>query len=129
MNLDPATTDALDDSGLDYEATPEGGHICVVLSNVELPSGYNTDRAKVLIRLPAGFPDAGPDMFWTSPILSVGGVRPAGTEHDEPHLGQIWQRWSRHIGPHWRSGIDDFGTYLAYVRQCLAQPVASEAAA
>jgi hypothetical protein len=76
--------------------------------------------ANLLLRLPLGFPDATPDMFWFDPPLTTpgGGVVP-GTEQREIHLGRSWQRWSRHIQGQWRPGIDNLATYLAYVRRCL----------
>ncbi len=129
MNLDPESQAALDASSLDYDTAVEGGHVCVIFHRVELPNGYDLAHTDILVRLPAGFPDAGPDMFWAEPALTISGTLPAGTEHNESHLGRVWQRWSRHIGPHWRSGVDDIGTYVAYVRQCLAQPATQSAAA
>ena len=76
----------------------------------------------LLLRLPPGFPDAGPDMFWLDPPVSRPASGPIpGTESREPYLGRTWQRWSRHIQNQWRPSIDNLETYLVYVRRCLDQ--------
>jgi hypothetical protein len=76
----------------------------------------------LLLRLPAGFPDVHPDMFWLDPpVQTVTGLPIAGTQVHEVHLGRSWQRWSRHVIGNWRPGIDNLSTYLAYIRRCLDQ--------
>lgn len=114
--------EALDVAGLDHATVAEPGFTNVVISGFPLPPGLSTDKADVLLRLPLGFPDATPDMFWVSPALRTStGTQIPGTEMTENHVGRSWQRWSRHIAGQWRPGIDNLGTYLAYVRQCLRQ--------
>ena len=86
----------------------------------------------LLLRLPPGFPDATPDMFWVDPPLHTAeGATIPGTESIEQHAGRSWQRWSRHIQGQWRPGIDNLATYMFYVRRCLLQgrrPAMSEQA-
>jgi Prokaryotic E2 family E len=114
--------EALEVAGLAYATVAEPGFTNLVISNFPLPPGLSTDKADVLFRLPLGFPDATPDMFWVSPALQTSaGNQIPGTEMTENHVGRSWQRWSRHIAVQWRPGIDNLGTYLAYVRQCLRQ--------
>ncbi|MGH1564561.1 E2/UBC family protein [Mumia sp. DW29H23] len=112
--------DTLTATGLSYAASGDGGMTNLVLKNFAVAPGLSTDRVDLLLRLPLGFPDAAPDMFWVSPSLKTeAGIPIAGTEMLEPYVGRNWQRWSRHIAQHWRPGIDNLETYLAYVRQCL----------
>ena len=76
----------------------------------------------LLLRLPPGFPDATPDMFWVDPPLHTKeGATIPGTESIEQHAGRSWQRWSRHIQGQWRPGIDNLATYMFYVRRCLRE--------
>lgn len=106
---------------LDYSYTLEvsDGFVNVVLADFPTP-GLDLRRVDLLLRLPMGFPDATPDMFWLSPALTANGAAIPGTEVTENHFGRAWQRWSRHIGGQWRPGVDNLETYLAYVRRALA---------
>ena len=95
------------------------GFVNVVLADYPTP-GLDQRCVDLLLRLPIGFPDATPDMFWVSPALTTRGAAIPGTEQTENYLGRSWQRWSRHIGGQWRPGVDNLETYLAYVRRALA---------
>lgn len=109
---------------LGYSQTVEivDGFVHVVLAEFQTP-GLDQAQVDLLLRLPVGFPDATPDMFWVAPALTANGAAIAGTELNEPYLGRTWQRWSRHIGGQWRPGVDNLETYLAYVRRALAMAV------
>ncbi len=122
MTIRTADADVLERLGLDHTVQAEGAFLAVVVTGFPTPAGLTPVASDLLIRLPPGFPDAGPDMFWLSPgvTTAAGGVIP-GTEQTENYLGRQWQRWSRHIGGQWRPGIDNLDTYLAYIRRCLAQ--------
>lgn len=111
----------LEEQGWAFEVQADGELINVVISNYELPAGYSVSETDLLLRLPAGFPDARPDMFWLSPPVSydAGGV-PPGSEQREEYLGRSWQRWSRHLGERdWRPGIDNLQSYVRFVRTNL----------
>jgi hypothetical protein len=109
----------LDAHGYTYTVEVTSGFANLVLSDFPTP-GLDPASVDLLVRLPFGFPDAAPDMFWVSPALTAGGAAIGGTELTEIHLGRSWQRWSRHIGGQWRAGIDNVETYLAYVRRAMA---------
>lgn len=97
----------------------------MVIHEYELPKGYVPRTVDLLIRLPATYPDIGPDMFWCSPLVVLertGGV-PEAAAHTEPHLGRIWQRFSRHLNPGQWQGGDRLASYLAMIRQNLIQGV------
>ena len=112
----------LDDLGVGYEVAVEGAFVSVVLAGLAVPAGLTPGVVDLMMLLPPGFPDAGPDMFWVDPPLSgPDSATIPGTEVREQHLGRSWQRWSRHIGGQWRPGIDNLATYLAYVRRCFEQ--------
>lgn len=108
-----------------WEATVDGGMVCVTVKEYPLAAGLEPATNELLVRLPGGFPDASPDMFWfAEPVTrSDGAVIPA-TECRENHLGRTWQRWSRHIGGQWRPGTDGLRSYMAYVRSCINKAAA-----
>jgi hypothetical protein len=114
--------DFLDSAGLKHTATVDGGFANLIIEDFRTDAGLSPERVDLLVRLPFGFPDATPDMFWLSPnVTIIGGAQIPGTEVIENWVGRDWQRWSRHIAQQWRPGIDNLETYIAYVRRCLRQ--------
>ena len=99
----------------------EGGMLCVVLPNYSLPSGLEPSRASLLLRLSPNYPDVPPDMWWFHPaLLRLDGGTIPNTDVTEQHLGQVWQRWSRHLDAHqWRPGADSLQSYLATLNSNL----------
>ena len=90
-----------------------GGWVFVVISNYELPQGFAPNRVDLLIKLPPGFPDAAPDMFWVHPeVRCLNGVVPKATS-PERLLGKEWQRFSWHLAPGaWKPGISEFRDFM-----------------
>jgi hypothetical protein len=108
------------DENFVWEAVVAAGMVCVTIKGYPLALGLAPAVNELFVRLPAGFPDAGPDMFWfAEPVERVDGTPIPATEITEIHLGRSWQRWSRHIGSRWRPGVDDLRTYMAYVATCI----------
>jgi hypothetical protein len=103
-----------------WEATTEGGMVCVTIKEFPLVAGLAPAANEILIRIPSGFPDVGPDMFWfAEPVTRGDGAVIPATDLLENYLGRLWQRWSRHIGNQWRPGTDDLRSYVTYIRTCL----------
>jgi hypothetical protein len=119
----------LESKGWRYEVESDGTFVNVVIRDYVLPDGYAPVRADLLLRLPQGFPDAAPDMFWFCPDVTyaAGGIPPATGDRLEYH-GLIWQRWSRHLAIAWRPGIDNLQTYLRLIRTDLTAAVTPRAA-
>ena len=103
------------DVGFDqFECIPQpGGWTFLVVPNFSLPDGYSHESAKLLIKLPPGFPDAAPDMFWVNPHVSTQSCgAPQGTSV-ESLLGEQWQRFSWHlISGAWRPGISTLRDFM-----------------
>jgi Prokaryotic E2 family E len=115
--------------GFDYEVISEGQMFSLIIRGYRLPAGYEPGLVDLLLRLPTGFPDAAPDMFWTYPVVAYpgGGVPPA-TQDRLDFNGRTWQRWSRHLAIGWRPGIDNLQTYLRLIRTDLEKGVPQVAA-
>jgi len=120
----PATdVSYLEEKGIKYTVTIDGGMICVILSAFQLPSGFDRSQADLLLRLPGGYPDVQPDMWWFEPpVRFANGTSPPATDVTETHMGRNWQRWSRHFSAgQWRSGVDCLETFLALIRNELGR--------
>lgn len=115
--------DYLSERRVGYSASQEGGMICIVVPNWKLPPGFNVQQADLLLRLPMGYPDLPPDMWWFDPaVLRDDGQEIPATQATEYHLGKRWQRWSRHLSPEqWRSGVDGLGSFFTLIQQELAR--------
>jgi hypothetical protein len=118
--LRPADAATLVDLGLDHRVDTESGFTLVQVEDYPVGDGLTPSTTTLLLRLPPGFPDATPDMFWLDPpVTTAANAAIPGTDVRETHLGRTWQRWSRHIQGQWRPGVDNLATYLAYIRRCL----------
>lgn len=115
----------LTDKSYQYTAAAEGGVINVVLQGYELPAAYDPQVCDLLVRIPAGYPNANPDMFWTSPDVRLrNGSCPKTAEAHETYAGRTWQRWSRHLPPgSWRPGTDTIQTFLRAIRKELEKGI------
>jgi hypothetical protein len=92
--------------------------INLVFKDYPIPSGYNLSAADLLIRIPLSYPDAGPDMFWTSPALRLASnAAPQNADLLEMYMGQQWRRFSWHTV--WKPTVDNLHGYLHFVRQRL----------
>jgi hypothetical protein len=103
---------------------------CVVIRKFPLPTGYNTRASDLLLRLPPGYPDLAPDMWWFDPaIRRVDNIPIAATEVTEYYLQRQWQRWSRHLqSGQWKSGIDSLESYIALIKKELINSAPAVAA-
>lgn len=110
----------LEDHGLQPDAIIENNQKGLVFPSYPLPNGkFNRPQTDILILLPAGYPDAPPDMFFCNPpILLADGSAAASTDVQFPFHGRLWQRWSRHNSA-WRPGIDGIHTMLQRVNAAL----------
>lgn len=119
--LPPLDAAYLEERSIPHTFSSESGMMCVVFPGWVLPAGFDRPAADLLVRLPAGYPDVPPDMWWFSPaVRRANGQFAPATEVTEHHLGRDWQRWSRHFqAGQWHSGIDGLKSYLALIRREL----------
>ena len=93
-----------------------GGWTFLVISDYPLPTGFTPNRVQLLVKLPPGFPDAAPDMFWVRPAVRTAcGCLPRST-CNERLLGKEWQRFSWHLSLRaWKPGASSLRDFLRCV--------------
>jgi hypothetical protein len=90
-----------------------GGWQLLVISAFELPGGYQPNRVELLVKLPPGFPDAAPDMFWVHPAVKTSAGNVPRSTSNERLLGKNWQRFSWHLAAGaWKPGVSDLRDFL-----------------
>jgi len=109
---------------LKYVAMRLGADTHVIINDFDFPAAYMPRKANLLIILPAGYPNANLDMFWTEPVVKLAdGNWPARADNHAVYNGVSWQRWSRHFQTPWRQGVDNLRTFVATIRKELARGV------
>lgn len=90
-----------------------GGWSFLVISGYGLPAGFQPGTVDLLVKLPPGFPDAQPDMFWVYPAVKTpSGSLPRSTSM-EPLLGRQWQRFSWHLAAGaWQPGVSTLRDFM-----------------
>lgn len=119
--LPPKDREYLESKGFVYEEHDEGGQKALIFRARKLPEGrFDATQADVLIQLPSGYPDVGPDMFYLFPWVKLadGNSYPKAADQSLDFAGQTWQRWSRHCDD-WRHGVDGIWTMLKRVEHAL----------
>ena len=118
MALPPRLVAEIAELELRPEITEDGSVINLVFRNYPIPPGYNSSSTDLLIRVPRSYPDAGPDMFWTSPSLTLAnGAEPQSGNSIETYLDRQWRRFSWHII--WKPTVDNLAAYIHFVRRRL----------
>ena len=119
--LPDADREYLDAKGIVFEEIEDGSTKGVILKERPLPDGcFDAGAVDVLILLPAGYPDAAPNMFYLLPWvkLTSNGQYPRKANKPVTFAGKSWQRWSRH-NSEWRPGIDGIWTMLKRIVDAL----------
>ena len=92
---------------------------------------YNVSECDVLVVIPPNYPQAGNDMFWTYPSLSLADGRAIPGILGPGSDSRVWNgrefcRWSRHWQPStpgaWRPGKDDVISIYRRVTWALSHP-------
>lgn len=112
--------------GLNWETRFVGARRWLIIHDHSLPSGYNLEQVDLAIEIPTSYPDAQLDMFFVHPPLTlVNGESISQTESRENILGNIYQRWSRHLNgvTRWNPLTDSIITHLAVVEESLLREV------
>ena len=116
--------DFLKEKAYDFTIIPENGALLLVIRAFSFPVAYTPTTANLLIVIPAGYPNAQLDMFWTQPDVKLAsGAFPAAANNYGNYAGQKWQRWSRHSQVPWRPGIDNLRTFFAALKKELEKGI------
>lgn len=113
------------------DVVEEDSVINVVIRGFPTSGLYNKPTTNLLLRVPRSYPDAGLDMFWTDPELTLrDGGTPANAQQLERYAaldsipdfaGKQWRRFSWHPQsntPHrWNPNVDNLESYLEFVRK------------
>jgi hypothetical protein len=104
------------------EVIKNASDVHVIFQDYAFPEAYQTRQANLLIVIPAGYPNAKLDMFWTCPDVKLAtGKWPTSSEVHQDFHGKSWQRWSRHIN--WRSGVDSLRTFVTSTQREIARGI------
>lgn len=112
-----ADLEFLNEKGWQYEVATHPGEVRIFIRSFALPQAYSPRVTDLLIRLPLGYPQSNPDMFWTKPdVRLMNGAYPSRADYHDPSV-ENWQRWSRH--GNWRPATDNLRTKIASVKREL----------
>ena len=110
----------LSSKGFKFRALRSGAEVHVIIDDFPFPDAYAPRVASLMIKLPAGYPNANLDMFWTNPVVRlVSGAMPQNCTELQKIDEVQWQQWSRHFATAWRQGVDNLQTFVATVRREL----------
>jgi hypothetical protein len=115
----------LDEKEYDYRVEQHAGALHLIFPSFPFPAAYTPQAADLMIIVPAGYPNANPDMYWTFPDVKLAtGAGPHAADVHQVFGDRNWQRWSRHLNQvPWRPGVDNLRTYLATVRKDIAKGI------
>lgn len=100
----------------------EGGDPSMIeIPHVALPRGWSTSATPVWFVVPAGYPAAQPDCFWTDGALRLSsGAQPQNSALQTlptTHRPVLWFSW--HLAS-WRPGRDQLLSYVRFIYQRFA---------
>ena len=108
----------------EFQVIQDSSGLNVIITNFAFPTHYTPATGSLLIILPAGYPNANPDMFWTIPDVKLqSGAWPQACAEHEQHAGMLWQRWSRHFQIPWRPNVDGLHTFVACIKKELRKGI------
>ena len=103
---------------------------CVVVKNILLPDGWNSNQTDILIKVPQGYPTTQPDNFFVDSTLRLSnGQMPNRAPQEENIGGRIWRMFSFHVNGEgeWQPDAQvenghNLLTYIEGVKGRLSEP-------
>ncbi len=126
MTLPPRLQQELDELApgvYNIEVAEDPEFVNLIFRGFVLGEGYRPQVSDLLLRIPRSYPEAGPDMFWVSPEVTLAsGQLPQAAESLETYLGKRWRRfsWHRHGTP-WSPTIDNLHGQIEFIRRRLRE--------
>jgi hypothetical protein len=126
MTLPPRLQREIDELGgesYNIEVSEDPDFINLIFKAFPLGVGYSATQSDLLLRVPRSYPDAGPDMFWVDPQITLdSGQIPQSAENIETYLGKSWRRFSWHRpGNAWNPTIDNIHGHIEFIRRRLSE--------
>jgi hypothetical protein len=126
MTLPPKLQSELDElavASYKIEVSEDQDFINLVFKEFPLGNGYSAPESDLLLMVPRSYPDAGPDMFWLNPDITLAsGQVPQSAESIENHLNKNWRRFSWHRqGSPWNPTIENIASYLEFIHRRLRE--------
>jgi hypothetical protein len=104
------------------EVVEDPEFINLIFKDFPLGGGFNVPTSDLLLRVPKTYPEAGPDMFYTDPLVTLANGQIAKTtEHIELHVSRNWRRFSWHRQQPWNPIIDNMHDHLEFINHRLRQ--------
>jgi hypothetical protein len=105
-----------------FEVIKNASDVHVIFHDYAFPEAYQARHSNLLIVIPAGYPNAKLDMFWTYPdVRLISGKWPTSSEDHQDFHGKNLQRWSSHINR--RSVVDSLRTFITSVQREIAMGI------
>ena len=104
-----------------WEPRELNGEIGLVIENYPLPKGYTLNEVCLMVLVPVNYALTGLDMFYTRPNVERSDGKAIEALATEVHLGESWQRWSRHY--HWNSSEDDLARHMMRIKGWLEREI------
>lgn len=89
----------------------------LLISQFQIPAGYQPAIADLMILIPENYPVAGIDMFYLSPEVLRDDGKIIHSLEIENHFDRQWQRWSRHYD--WHTSFCSIATHIKFVSNQL----------
>ena len=107
--------------GCVYETVKANNAMFLIVPDYIIPSGYNVQRAGLLLRIPSSYPDEQIDMAYFTPTLSLLSGKTIRQLSSVTLDNKPYQQWSRHrtLENPWRPGLDNICTHLVQVDNWL----------
>jgi hypothetical protein len=105
------------------EVIEDQDFINLVFKAFPLGEGYSAPESDLLLMVPRSYPDAGPDMFWLNPAITLAsGQIPQSADSIENHLNKNWRRFSWHRqGSPWNPTIENIASQIEFIHRRLRE--------
>jgi hypothetical protein len=123
MQLPARDVKYLEEKEFEWEILPDpNGSLYLLIKRFDVSAGgFSPSSTTLLVRIPQQYPLTPLDMWYCHPpirIASTGQFAPA-SDVIESHLGESWQRFSRHLNGTWRPGVDCLRTFFTHIHREL----------
>ena len=109
----------LNEKGYDWSVQQDASHgNCLVIKDFPINfEKFSVNKTDLLVIIPPQYNNVALDMFYVKPEVKLkDGQYPQAADQSFNCLGEIWQRFSRHI-TNWQPGLDAIHSFLSLVKK------------